>query len=315
MWKINWKKFEIKNPKATEAFETLCYFLFCRKFNITEGIRTDFNQVGLETEPVKDENGKYWGFQSKYFDKQTDYANIESSIKKALDNYPHLNYIIIYLNQAARTSCKNGEKIENLCKAAGVQVEWFLPNNFLVSLNQVMDYLNYNMKNGGLYIVYHMMKLHNLDRFKKLATNSVLKVLNDPKNYRDIGYESTSNVMFMLAFIISEIDEKVSCEILLQGICNGMLRMNERKDTIGDYKLLEGLEELLKNNWLSEQQLKEYLDRIILIANKMDIYHIDNDVHGQLIEILLKYDGCGSITKSKSKRKYDEISSGAGWRS
>ncbi len=926
MWKINWKKFEIKNPKATEAFETLCYFLFCRKFNITEGIRTDFNQVGLETEPVKDENGKYWGFQSKYFDKQTDYANIESSIKKALDNYPHLNYIIIYLNQAARTSCKNGEKIENLCKAAGVQVEWFLPNNFLVSLNQVknqdlaefyfgetdairvlsdskdirlntllqskeyielklqkqtksikisdysneimksayklhlfsgaagsgksvcmrklfniyggfecekeeeqqkvineigalcifvnlnktslsslenivdayknfyslsnqynkfiylfdgldeipnnsitgtilfieellekestkkiiissrlssnnkivfktafsdvseytiknlepreieeyfenkndekkterlrnlhkkiphlydnvtdiltlvmfwkyifqiadanvlpelmelfnvymgndkawgveknfyywsvwivyaiaalpdhifqnlvedsslpisnfftlmpeklisiarendkpkynsdfnqyylnfvllisllhkfqknewlnkmlvkydefkeiclkkrilfnttsnkennlvwesifyietviyndsidkyadffienvngeinsimkeyvgteihaargfyynlllyhpkkcteiisrmsmkqvslfifaavkteclpiiyenseikealtkklncviegsglgttlclsmkqmlggtlseiektevssyleenpfretsvfwkecsdatgfilsifddlidivpidssvrqyieaykkymsllenkitisgfvsavrdylnrksnaiyciqillgkalavcsdddllvkgtMDYLNYNMKNGGLYIVYHMMKLHNLDRFKKLATNSVLKVLNDPKNYRDIGYESTSNVMFMLAFIISEIDEKVSCEILLQGICNGMLRMNERKDTIGDYKLLEGLEELLKNNWLSEQQLKEYLDRIILIANKMDIYHIDNDVHGQLIEILLKY--------------------------
>ena len=66
--------------------------------------------------------------------------------------------------------------------------------------------------------------------------------------------------------------------------------MNERKDTIGDYKLLEGLEELLKNNWLSEQQLKEYLDRIILIANKMDIYHIDNDVHGQLIEILLKYD-------------------------
>lgn len=67
MWKINWKKFEIKNPKATEAFETLCYFLFCRKFNITEGIRTDFNQVGLETEPVKDENGKYWGFQSKLY--------------------------------------------------------------------------------------------------------------------------------------------------------------------------------------------------------------------------------------------------------
>ena len=44
-----------------------------------------------------------------------------------------------------------------------------------------MDYLNYNMKNGGLYIVYHMMKLHNLDRFKKLTTNSDLKLLKDPK--------------------------------------------------------------------------------------------------------------------------------------
>ena len=153
-----------------------------------------------------------------------------------------------------------------------------------------VDYLNYNMENDRLYIIYYTMKLYNPGRFRKLINNSLLKVLNNPKNYRDIGYESTSDVMFMLAFIVSEIDEKVSCEILLQGICNGMLRMNERKDTIGDYKLLEGLEEILKNNWLSEQQLKEYLDRIVSIADKMNIYHIDNDVHGQLMEILLRYD-------------------------
>lgn len=153
-----------------------------------------------------------------------------------------------------------------------------------------MDYLNYNMKNDGLLIIYHTMKLYNPSRFDKLATNSILKLLNNPKVYRDIGYESTSDAMFMLAFIVSGIDEKISCEILLQGICNGMLRMNERKDTIGDNKLLEGLEELLKNNWLSEDQLRKYLNRIIYIANKMDMYHIDNDVHGQIIEILLKYD-------------------------
>lgn len=66
--------------------------------------------------------------------------------------------------------------------------------------------------------------------------------------------------------------------------------MNERKDTIGDYKLLEGLEELIKNNWLSEKQMKNYLKRIVSIANKMNLYHIDNDVHGKIIEILLKYD-------------------------
>ena len=112
----------------------MCYFLFCRRFNITEGIRTDFNQVGLETEPVKDEKGNYWGFQSKYFDKNIDYANIESSIEKALENYPNLNYIIIYLNQGAKTSCKKGREIEELCKKAGVEVEWFLPNNFLIRI-------------------------------------------------------------------------------------------------------------------------------------------------------------------------------------
>ena len=50
---INWKAFELKHSKAIEAFEMLCYFLFCRKYNLAEGIRTDFNQVGLETEPIK----------------------------------------------------------------------------------------------------------------------------------------------------------------------------------------------------------------------------------------------------------------------
>lgn len=158
------------------------------------------------------------------------------------------------------------------------------------SIKGTIDYLNYNMKNDGLYIVYHTMKLYNTSRFNKLSSNSMLKWLNNPKDYRDIDYESTSDVMFMLAFIASEIDEKISCEKLLQGICNGLIRMNERKDTIGDYKLLEGLEELIKNNWLSEKQLKDYLNRIVSIANKMNLYHIDNDVHGKIIEILLKYD-------------------------
>ena len=50
MIEISWKKFETKHPKATDAFESMCYFLFCRKYGINDGIRTDFNQVGLETE-------------------------------------------------------------------------------------------------------------------------------------------------------------------------------------------------------------------------------------------------------------------------
>ena len=56
---INWSKFQLKNKNTTEAFESLCYFLFCRKFQITEGIHTDFNQVGLETEPIQDCDGKW----------------------------------------------------------------------------------------------------------------------------------------------------------------------------------------------------------------------------------------------------------------
>lgn len=136
MKEINWKAFELKHTKATEAFEMLCYFLFCRKYNQTEGIRTDFNQVGLETEPIKNNNGKYCGFQAKFFEKNINYANINDSIEKALKYYKDLNHIIIYINQQAQTSCKSAQQIENKCKEKGVTIEWFLPSNFLISLNQ-----------------------------------------------------------------------------------------------------------------------------------------------------------------------------------
>lgn len=136
MVEINWKKFEIKHPKATDAFESMCYFLFCRRYGINEGIRTDFNQVGLETEPIKHSDGRYYGFQSKFFGKSINYLNIESSVDKALENYKYLNHIIIFLNQEAQTSCDTASRIEKKCMEKGVMVEWFLPNNFKIVLNE-----------------------------------------------------------------------------------------------------------------------------------------------------------------------------------
>lgn len=139
MVEINWKVFALKNPKATEAFETLCYFLFCRKYNLMEGVRTDFNQVGLETEPIKNSKNKYCGFQAKFFEKNVNYSNISESIDKALNNYTKLDHIIIYVNQQAQTSCKSAKEIEAKCKKRGITVEWFLPANFSICLNQPVN--------------------------------------------------------------------------------------------------------------------------------------------------------------------------------
>ena len=135
MFDINWNRFALLHADCTKTFEDLCYHLFCRKYSQKEGIRTDFNQVGLETEPIKFE-GKYYGFQSKYFEKSISYENITASIKKALDNYSDLDHIIIYLNQQAKPSSISAKNIVKLCKKRGVTVEWFLPNNFKISLNQ-----------------------------------------------------------------------------------------------------------------------------------------------------------------------------------
>ena len=80
---IDFTRFKIKNPDYTAAFEDLCYHLFCREFKVPGGARADFNEVGLETKPVAYE-GKYYGFQSKFFEHRIDGGQIEESIKKAL---------------------------------------------------------------------------------------------------------------------------------------------------------------------------------------------------------------------------------------
>ena len=67
--KINWNRFKLKNEDYRKAFEELSYFLFCRKFSISEGIRADYNQTGLETYPIFNPKDKEWvGFQAKFFD-------------------------------------------------------------------------------------------------------------------------------------------------------------------------------------------------------------------------------------------------------
>ena len=164
-----------------------------------------------------------------------------------------------------------------------------LCNEDFLSIKGAIDYLSYQIKNSNLLIVYHKMKQHNRERFKEVMDVSLLSKLNSPEVYQDIDYTSTSDLLFMLSFIISSHDDNECYQCLLKGLGNGMLRMNERKDTIGDYRLLESVEEILKRNWLTTEEIISYLDRIILIANKMNKFHIENDVHGQAMEILQKY--------------------------
>lgn len=67
MSNLDWNRFRIKNENQTRALENLSYHLFCRKNNLIEGVRANFNRVGLETEPVF-VKGEYQGFQAKFFD-------------------------------------------------------------------------------------------------------------------------------------------------------------------------------------------------------------------------------------------------------
>lgn len=135
MIELDWAKFEILNKKYTNAFETLCLHLFSR-FVHTECIVADFNQAGLETEPVN-YKGKFYGFQSKYFSPSMDYKQIEQSVKKALASFPDLDVIKIFYNCNARLSMSPTKKeLDESARKLGVKLEWLGKTYFETALNK-----------------------------------------------------------------------------------------------------------------------------------------------------------------------------------
>jgi len=137
MERIDWDNFcKTTGLAKTDGFEELSYHLFCRQHNLSEGVRADYNQVGLETEPVL-VDGVYYGFQSKYFEHDTDYSQIKGSIKKAVSKYKgRLNHILIYLNTNAKVSSEKAEEIKAIGSKEGVTIEWFTRSKFVAALSQ-----------------------------------------------------------------------------------------------------------------------------------------------------------------------------------
>lgn len=102
----------------------------------TECIGADFNQAGLETEPVK-YKGKFYGFQSKYFSPSMDYKQIEHSVQLALTSYPDLDVIKIFYNCNARLSASSTkQELDKKAKNRGVKLEWLGRSYFEVALNK-----------------------------------------------------------------------------------------------------------------------------------------------------------------------------------
>jgi hypothetical protein len=138
MQRINWNQFRLKNPNQREAFEELCYHLFCRRYLKTDGVRADYNQKGLETEPIKI-NGELIGFQAKFFDNKlsdpSSVKQINESIKKAKSAFPNLKCIILYTHQSFGViNPKYKRDIEK--KAGTLKIDWIVKSNFNSLLNQ-----------------------------------------------------------------------------------------------------------------------------------------------------------------------------------
>ena len=94
---INFNRLQTGSLSPQDAFEGLCYNLFCRRYKISDGITRYKNQSGLETDPIL-KGKKVIGWQAKFFEHKIDYAKFNDSLETAKARHPKLNYLILYTN-------------------------------------------------------------------------------------------------------------------------------------------------------------------------------------------------------------------------
>ncbi|GEM_PF-2809981 len=141
-FKIDWNRFNDKNPNVENSFEEMCRHLFCRKFSITGyDFQSNYNQTGLEIEPILFENKNY-GFQCKYV-KNSPYKQVEESLNKAFDAYKDIDCIYVYTNADIKPNCTVNELGKNdtprtrlYKKVCENKVKWVTLQNFTSILNE-----------------------------------------------------------------------------------------------------------------------------------------------------------------------------------
>jgi len=207
MAKIDWNIFKFKNENFTKSFEDLCYHLFCRKFKMKEGIRTDYNQIGLETYPIKYKNKNLVGFQSKFFEnklsQRSSINQIISSIKKAKSSYKGLNRIIIYTHQSFGSKRpKYKVEIENAAKP--IKIEWCMESNFKSILSQP----------SNIDLAQNYFGLSDEIGFIKNSINKDILTFLQSSLYIDLPMKDNSN---NIADIKSEIQKTPNFIILITG--------------------------------------------------------------------------------------------------
>lgn len=292
MQRINWDKFRIINTDYQKAFEELCYNLFCRKFKLYEGITTYHNQPGIESEPIEID-GKWYGFQSKFFEINIEGKQIEDSITTAINKYNNLDVILIYLNRNPGPTNKYQEKVEVLANKKNVSIDWITPR-------QIESFLFNNLDLAAMYFGLgdvHGFLGNNLDH------QNVTQIQSN--EYLDLSFSNSSAEIIEYSDLISNIKNKTDSTIFcLKGGAGSGKTLFLTKIALDLQPNLEAVDEeitlpvFIRLRDCSIRGLED------LIFFKKQKYNINSDEKFQYVYIL---DGLDELDDNKCKEIVDEI--------
>ena len=141
---ISWAQFKVNfEGKESKAFEDLAYLLFCTKYGQNDGIIRNFNQKGIETNPIEI-GDECIGFQAKFYDTPLSKhkKQLIDSIYNAKSSFPKLSKIEFYINKDFGQNKKNNNKpkylldIENIANENDIKIEWILRGQLEIILSQ-----------------------------------------------------------------------------------------------------------------------------------------------------------------------------------
>jgi hypothetical protein len=209
--KTDWNIFKAKfsaNPQ--NAFEWMCYLLFCNEFSMKTGIFRYKNQSAIETNPISS-NGVSIGWQAKYYEAalSSHKNDILETITNAKRDYPDLNKIIFYTNsewgQNKGKEPQGKIEAEEKAKANNLEIEWrccsFFESSFVVDdCSRITSY--FFTQSDNLFGLLDSFESH---------TNSILDDIETAITFGD------KNISINRSNIISEIEKSDISALIISG--------------------------------------------------------------------------------------------------
>ena len=133
----------------------------------------------------------------------------------------------------------------------------------------------------------------NKQLFSKLVNKTELQLKWNDITKESNDFHSYIDNCFLFASLFSGINENKSISYILKGINSGILRHGYRNDCIVSYWLVDALEILWRNNWLSKEELKEntkWVFKLTRIVSKITDGKGTWKGPSNLVELIAKYD-------------------------
>ena len=211
MIKTDWKIFKAKfsaNPQ--DAFEWMCYLLFCNEFKAKTGIFRYKNQSAIETNPISS-NGVNVGWQAKFYETalSSHKNDILATITKAKRDYPDLNKIIFYTNsewgQNKGKEPQGKIDVEKKAKENNLEIEWrccsFFESPFVVDdCRRITSY--FFTQSDNLFGLLNSFESH---------TGAVLDDIETAITFGD------ENISINRSHLVSEVEESGTCALIISG--------------------------------------------------------------------------------------------------